>query len=598
MLSSIIIKLWLWETSQLPYRPVEDHAYDYIIIGAGSAGCVLANRLSEDPQVTVLLIEAGEADNKMEIQIPLAFSTLQKTKVDWQFTTIPQENACREHIDRRSCWPRGKVLGGTSSINALSYTRGNKHDYERWEKVYGAEGWGWDNVFPYFKKSEDFQADGDEGYHGYGGPLTVTKSSFITPASRAFVEAGKEIGYQEVDYNGANQIGVSYTQKTIKNGARWSTAQAFLHPVRDRPNLFVWTGKSVRRLKFEGDQVVGVEVVDTENFIEGNEVKIMSAKKEVILSAGVVGSPFILLLSGIGPAHHLREAGIEVIKDLPVGQNLQDHVMVVASITNHNLSPKSDVSITRTRAESLPALLQYFLSGTGPLSAGLPEAHGFFQSGLQDMDDSRPDIHMIFYTGKTFPNEFHTVCWSPDTVQKNTVEGHVNYDDEVSAAFLPGLLHPKSRGEILLNISGGNFFTSPIIDPKYLSHPDDVKVLVKGFRIAEKMFATKYFDILRDRKDKHFGDEYVTPYEVGSDEFWQHIIRSFTLTIYHPVGTCKMGGALVSDRVVDPRLRVVGVKNLRVVDGSIMPEVVSGNTNAPIIMIAEKAADIIKQDAC
>lgn len=301
-LASIFLRLWLWEPSQLPYRPVIDREYDYVIVGAGSAGCVLANRLSEDLNSTVLLIEAGEADTRADIHVPLTYANLQKTSVDWQFTTVPQEHACLEHIDRRSCWPRGKVLGGTSSINALSYTRGNRHDYDRWEQEYGAEGWGWDHVLPYFKKFEDFQANGEAAYHGYGGPQTVSESSFITPAARAFVEAGKDIGYEEVDYNGASQIGVSYTQKTVRNGARWSTARAFLHPVRDRHNLFVWTGKSVRRLQLEGDKVVGVEVVDTSDFTEGSKVDIVSARKEVILSAGTVGSPFILLLSGIGPA--------------------------------------------------------------------------------------------------------------------------------------------------------------------------------------------------------------------------------------------------------------------------------------------------------
>jgi len=318
----IALHLWRWEPSQLPYRPVQDRTYDYVIVGAGSSGCVLANRLSEDADVSVLLIEAGGTDSDAGIYVPLANSLLQKTSLDWQYTTVPQEHACQSHVEKRSCWPSGKVLGGSSSINAMSYTRGNRHDYDNWEQQYGAEGWSWDQVLPYFIKSEDFQADGDEGYHGYEGPLTVTKSSLITPAAKAFVEAGKEIGYEEVDYNGRRQVGVSYTQKTIRNGRRWSTARAFLHPVRDRPNLFVWTEKLVRRLVLDGNAVVGVEVVDTGESGRGGKVEMVRARREVLLSAGTVGSTHILMLSGIGPADRLRAAGVDVKKDLPVGKNL------------------------------------------------------------------------------------------------------------------------------------------------------------------------------------------------------------------------------------------------------------------------------------
>ncbi len=539
-LTSICVRLWLWEPSQLPYRPVLDREYDYVIVGAGSAGCVLASRLSEDPNSTVLLIEAGEADTAADIHVPLTYASLQKTSVDWQFTTVPQEHACLDLAGRRSCWPRGKVLGGTSSINALSYTRGNRHDYDRWEKEYGAEGWGWDHVLPYFKKFEDFQAKGDAGYHGYGGPQTVSDSSFITPAARAFVEAGKDIGYKEVDYNGASQLGVSYTQKTVRNGARWSTATAFLHPVRDRPNLFVWTGKSVRRLQIEGDQVVGVEVVDTSDFVEGSRVDIVSARKEVILSAGTVGSPFILLLSGIGPAEHLHEAKIKVKRDLPVGKNLQDHVMVQTSIVNRNLLPSSGISFTKALVGSISSTLQYLMFRTGPLSTASAEAHAMLQSGLQDSHDPRPDVHMLFFSTKIYPMDLHTLCIDPGHFKNMTVDGSLNFNDEVNTAMVPGLLHPKSKGEIYLNTSAANPFLSPVIDPKYLSHPDDVEVLLKGFRIAEKMFASKYFDILRESSDTHLGEEFLSPHPLGSDEFWRQVIRSFTLTIYHPVGTCKM----------------------------------------------------------
>ena len=593
---SIVVRIWRWDPDQLPYGPVRDKAYDYIVVGAGSAGCVLANRLSENPNVTVLLVEAGEPDSKPEIHIPLAYGLLQNSEVDWQYTTAPQDNSCTIHDERKSCWPRGKVLGGTSAINAMVYTRGNKHDYDRWETIHGAEGWGWDDVFPYFKKSEDFQAEGDEGYHGYGGPLTVTKNSYVSPSSRAFLEAGKMIGYEEIDYNGASQIGFSSTQQTIKNGKRWSTAQAFLHPVRDRPNLFVLTGKSVRQLEFDGDRVTGIQVVNSKNFIHGNN-DFISARKEVILSAGVIGSPYILLLSGIGPAEHLKEVGIQVQLDLPVGKNLQDHIMTQAAFRSQHLSSGSGLVLTTDMVSSVSSLAKYFIFGTGPLSTSV-EAHGFVQSGLQDGDDPRPDLNLMYSAARAPITEVYKVCIKIDTLKQHFQDGVLDGDvgNTVGSSFFPGLLHPKSRGEIYLNNSGNTVFNPPVIDPKYLSHPDDVEVLLRGLRIVEKMFATSAFDMFREEGFR-LGDLMVSEYLTGSDEFWRDFIRKVVLTVYHPVGTCKMGGDSVPNRVVDQRLKVVGLKNLRVVDASIMPEIVSGNTNAPTIMIAEKAADMIKQDS-
>ena len=587
-----------WEPSKYPYRPVVESEYDFIVVGAGSSGCVIANRLSEIENATVLLVEAGGPDSNGDIHIPLAYFKLQMTDVDWQYKTTPQKQACLAMDSHECAWPRGKVLGGTSSINAMVYTRGNKVDYDRWEKIYGAEGWSWENVFPYFIKSEDYQATGgDEGYHGVGGPLTVTKASFITGGSKAFLQAAKELGYTELDYNGKEQLGFSVAQQTVKNGERLSTARAFLHPVRDRPNLFVWTGKSVRSLKINRDRVEGVFVVDTDKYKTG-DAHLISARKEVILSAGAIDSPKILLLSGIGPASHLKEASIPLVKNLPVGQNLQDHIMVPKGY-HTDLPPTSNLSFTRTNVETFQNVAQYFLYSSGPLSTSPLEAHGFVQSGLQDDGDERPDLHLLLTASKGEIKFVKLYNIRDDIVQKSPLfRRMIDLGKPViGVVFVPGLLHPKSVGEVRLNTTGSPL-NPVIIDPNYLSHPDDLDVLLKGIRLSQRLANSSAFDVFREG-ELFTDDEIVTdrcPYEFDSDEFWRCHMRQMTLTIYHPVGTCKMGRTSDPTTVVNSRLKVKGLKNLRVADASIMPEIVSGNTNAPCIMIGEKAADMIKED--
>ena len=534
-------------------------SFDYIIIGAGSAGCVLANRLSADPGVSVLLLEAGAPDKKMEIHVPAAYSKLNRTAVDWAYWTEPQE-----HVDgRRMYLPRGKTLGGSSSTNAMAYVRGNRADYDNWAAM-GNPGWEYDSVLPYFKRSEcNEQLERlDARFHGGDGPLNVTDATrFRTPLADAFVKACQQHGIPlNPDMNGTRQEGAGLFQFTIKNGKRHSTAVAFLKPVLNRPNLTVRTQAHTQRILVKDGRAVGVELTTGKNITET-----ILLRREVILSAGAFNSPQLLMLSGIGPGDELRRHHIDVKLDVQgVGRNLQDHLFAgVSSLanqltgTNHWLTPMNQ----------LKGLWQYLTAKKGPLTISPLEANAFVRTSESLL---QPDLQLHFapiHLGDDYKADFYDLKTFPTNADGWTI--------------LPTLLQPTSRGYV--GLRSANPMEAPVIQPNFLSTEKDRNLLLTGTKLAMELNQSAAFAPWRDRA--------LMPAEGTSDEALMAHIRKIVETVYHPVGTCRMGND--EGAVVDSQLRVRGIEGLRVVDASIMPTIVSGNTNAPVIMIAEKAADLI-----
>ena len=516
--------------------------YDHIVIGAGSAGCVLASRLSEDSSRSVLLLEAGGRDRQQEIHIPAAFSKLFKTEVDWAYETEPQE----ELAGRRLFWPRGKVLGGSSSINAMIYIRGHRGTYDEWARL-GNAGWSYDELLPYFKKSED-HFGGASAFHGAGGPLRVSELRDPNPLSEAFVEAALETGASQCDdFNGADQLGVGLYQVTQKRGKRCSAAVAFLRPAMSRPNLTVRTHAQATRIRFEGQRAVGVD------FLHQGRPKSASGG-EITLCGGAINSPQLLLLSGVGPAAQLEEHGIPVVLDSPgVGENLRDHLIVILGFACQR-------PITLASAESLGSVARYLIFRRGHLSSNVGEAGGFFktQDGIE-IPDLQYHFAPSYFEGHGFDNpETHGFSIGPTLVQPGSV----------------GRLSLKSKDPI----------QAPALEPRYFSDPSDLDLLVEGVRRALGVVAASAFDDYRG--------EPIFEVDAEDEDSINNLVRRQAETLYHPVGTCKMGNDPMA--VVDAELRVHGVEGLRVADASIMPTITNGNTNAPAILIGEKAADLIR----
>jgi choline dehydrogenase len=514
-------------------------AYDYVIVGAGSAGCVLAARLTEDPDVSVLLLEAGPPDVKENIHVPAAFGSLFKTDVDWDYATAP-EDGCN---GRMMYLPRGKTLGGSSSINAMVYIRGAREDYDAWRDA-GNPGWGYDDLLPLFKRSEDNER-GESAFHGVGGPLSVCDSRSRNPMSEAWVEAATETGLTtNDDFNGERQDGVGLYQVTQKDGMRWSTAAAFLRPALERGNLTIETGLQVHRLLIERGRALGVAGE------RGGAPFEALAEREVILSAGAYNSPQLLMLSGVGPAEHLAMREIEVLVDLPgVGQNLQDHI-------NSGVIYTTDEPVSLLIGMEPERQLEFATEGRGPLTSNVAEAGGFMRSR-----DSlgAPDL------------QFHAapVMFVDEGLGDPVAHG---------ISFGACLLTPKSRGSVTLRSNDPT--AKPWIRHAFLSDPGDVDVMMAGLEMT--------MDIARaPALSRYCKEPFVAPSSGEREVLREHLARR-SQTLYHPVGTCAMGS------VVDSELRVQGVEALRVVDASVMPAVPRGNTNAPTIVVAEKAADLIR----
>jgi choline dehydrogenase len=528
--------------------PKDKHAYDYIVIGSGTAGSVVAARLSEDPTISVLLIEAGPHDRKVEIKMPAGYPALQKTKRDWQLWTEPQT----ELMDRKLYLPRGKVLGGTGALNGMIYIRGNRLDYDDWAAA-GNLGWGYQDVLPYFTKTECNSRLGAP-YHGTMGEQPVVDARFVHPMNRAFIEAGQQSGLRfNEDFNGEQQDGVGYYQATILKGERMHTARVLLHPALNRKNLTLWLETTARQLTMVKNRVTGVIVE------RGKELQTVHANREVILCGGAIHSPYLLLHSGIGPADDLQRLAIPVQQDLAgVGQHMQDH-------QQYFLGYFSDTRISLNTALGPRNLWNWFVHRSGIFAEIVSGAGGFIRTNAHQ---DRPQIQFHFVPGIAGDN-IHDLKAQPKR-----------------DGFMLGLtlLKPQSQG--YLKLRSGNPNDAPLLQPNFLTAAEDLKILLDAYETG--------WDIMHQSALTPYRHQLTKPnnqLSLRSDR--EQFIRQTLESVYHTVGTCKMGPANDTQAVVDADLRVHGIDCLRIADASVMPDIPAGNVNAPIVMIAEKAAQLI-----
>jgi choline dehydrogenase-like flavoprotein len=563
--------------------------YDFIVVGGGTAGSVVAARLSEIQQWNVLLIEAG-GDPPLTSDIPAIFFSLQKTDIDWKFKTEPQEGSCQGIRDRQCNWARGKVLGGSSTINGMIYIRGMKGDFDDWAAA-GNEGWNYDEVLEYFKKSEDFKPSANEEnsepfYHGEGGPVSVQRFESLDLAW-TLMDAAKEAGYKQLgDINGPSQLGFAHLHGTITNGTRCNTAKAFLGPAKNRKNLHVIKHSKVSKIIIDPGTKVAKDVEFRSSDGKLYQVKI---KKEVIVSAGAINSPQVLMLSGIGPEEHLKEFGINVIKDLKVGENLQDHLSFIGSLYNIRKSDK----IQSTPLSFLDASYEYLTRRTGPLATLYgTTVTGFIKTKFSP--NERPDIEILYFVilandtnaAVTVGNGFGLTNETILSLQEISKEGDV-------LILVPVLSRPRSKGKILLRSS--NPSDDPKIHAGYFTDGRDLDTMLESIEATTVIMQT---DVLksRDARRRRLAVNSCEGFDFDTRPYWECMLRSIATSAFHSVGTCKMGPGSDPESVVDPKLRVHGVKGIRVADASIMPTIVGTPTYATTIMIGEKAADMIKRD--
>ncbi|GAB0087274.1 GMC_oxred_C domain-containing protein [Sergentomyia squamirostris] len=575
-------------TEKIYGSPTIRREYDFIVIGAGSAGCVVAARLSENPKWNVLLLEAGYAETFLH-KVPLISSTFMSTASNWGYLGEPQEKACLGMSERRCAFPRGKVLGGSSVINAMMYVRGNRRDFDSWEAM-GNYNWSYADVLPYFRKSEivDLGSTEDYEYHGHRGEMSVQYNPFKTTILDAYMKASIESGYKELDYNGMSQMGTSRIQTTTKNGQRHSTASAFLKPIaKKRPNLHIVAGARVTKLLIDPYKKIAFGCI----FLRNNKFHRVYASREVVLSASTFNSPQLLMLSGIGPAEHLKHINVSVIQNLPVGKKMYDHMLYLGPSIILNTTKQSG-NLQNLRSEDF----MNYTKGHGPLTviAGV-EAITFTKSPVSEDPLDYPDTELLFMSGTLAADEGAGLARGTNIDIKTYNALFKRLEDPRIDAVSIAILQLRAKSSGYVKLWNDNPFFWPRIFPGFFQYQEDVDVIIHGLQEALRIISCPSFQRLGARVDE-------TPvpgceiYKFGSYSYWDCAIRTMALPLFHAMGTCRMGPIGDPNAVVDPELRVHGVRRLRVADISVVPGPVSGHTNAAAIMIGEKAADMIKSD--